>query len=210
MLMNAHQSRSPGSIASGLSWRYKPAHGGVGALLLCAACLLMVRLMLLMFQDDVIKPEKVHEAIAVGVAAFVMFYFGSTLLFSLITGFTLRLSISEDGVRYGSQFYSWDRVQWIDARFRRGNLQVHVTMRSGLFRKKWLIVDDGLSDEQWKRIEGELITRVRLHYPHLMIGESSPPVDVAPAKPKDESAEEHRDDDDHSHDGNDAADGDGD
>ncbi|MBL9132049.1 MAG: hypothetical protein JNG86_12675 [Verrucomicrobiaceae bacterium] len=143
-------------------------------MLICGACVLMARLMLLMFQDNVIPPERVQEAVATGVAAFVMFYFGSTLLFSLITGYTIRFLITEESVRYGSRYFPWRDISWIDARMRRGTLQVHLKLRRGLWRNRWLIIDEGLSEQQWLRVVEALQARVLPRHPHVSAGDGAP------------------------------------
>lgn len=170
MLMNRHESRTPGVIFTGF-WRYKPAHGALGALLLGAAGILMAQLLLIFFQDDVITPEKVRMAVVLGVLALGMFYFGSKLLFSLITGFSIRLTVSEEGVRYGERYLPWPRVKWIDARLRGANPQVVLQLRSGLWKTRWLVIDDGLAEEQWEQLSGALCKRVQPRFPHLRVGD---------------------------------------
>jgi hypothetical protein len=170
MLINSHESRTQGVIFSGF-WRYKPSHGGLGAVLLCAAGILMARLLLIFFQDDVIPPEKVQQAVVLGIAAFAMFYFGSMLLFSLITGYSVRLTVSDEGVRYGTKYVPWSRIEWIDARLRGVNLQVVLRRRSGLWKTRWLAIDEGLSEEQWTRLLKALCERVLPRFPHVRAGD---------------------------------------
>ena len=170
MLMNRHESRTPGVIFTGF-WRYKPVHGALGALLLGAAGILMAQLLLIFFQDDVITPEKIRLAVVLGLLSLGMFYFGSKLLFSLITGFSIRLTVSEEGVRYGGRYLPWPRVQWIDARLRGANPQVVLQLRGGLWKTRWLVIDDGLAEEQWERLSGALCKRVQPRFPHLRVGD---------------------------------------
>lgn len=182
MLMNSHESRTPGVLFTG-AWRHKPSHGAVGALLCAAAFIMLGRTMLLFFQEENISIEKIQQAAALGVAGFVLFYFGTTLLFSVVTGYAKRLVISEDGVRYGGRFYGWGRLRWIDGRLSHGGHQIHIGLRSGLFREKQLKIDDGLSQEQWERLLGQLKERVLPNHPHLRAGDdahSVKPVSEAP------------------------------
>ena len=170
MLMNRHESRTPGVIFTGF-WRYKPAHGAVGTLLLGAAGILMAQLLLIFFQDDVISPERGRQAALLGLLSLSMFYFGSKLFFSLITEVSIRLTVSEEGVRYGGRYFPWSRVRWIDARLRGAHLQVVLELRGGLLRTRWLVIDDGLAEEQWERLSGELCKRAQPRYPHLRVGD---------------------------------------
>ena len=81
--MNFHESRTPGVLFTG-AWRHKPSHGALGALLCAGAFILLGRTMLLFFQEENISMEKIQQAAALGVAGFVFFYFGTTLLFSVV------------------------------------------------------------------------------------------------------------------------------
>ena len=59
-----------------------------------------------------ISMEKIQQAAALGLAGFVLFYFGTTLLFSVVTGYAKRLVISEaaDAAREVAQMFAPDNV----------------------------------------------------------------------------------------------------
>ncbi len=172
MLMNNHESRTPGVIFTGM-WRYKPSHGALGVLLIGAAVVLLGRTALLFFEDaQTIPTDKIGIAVLVGIVSCVMFYFGSILFFSLVTGYGLRLVISEDGVRYGNQHYSWKKLRWLDARMRDGCYQILIARRSGIIRQRWLITDDGLTQEQRDKLLNSLEQRVIPSFPHLRTGDA--------------------------------------
>jgi hypothetical protein len=188
MLMNYHESRTPGVLFSG-SWRYKPSHGALGLLMSAGACILLGRMMLLFFQDEEIIPEKVQQAAGLCLAGCVLFYFGTTLFFSFFTGYNTRLIVSEDGVRYGSKFYDWRRLRWIDARLNNGSYQIHIERRRGLFRRKKLTIDGGLAEEQWERLLKNLRERVLPRFEHLHAGDDAHSIIKDRAVPEEPSAD---------------------
>jgi hypothetical protein len=172
MLMNSHESRTPGVIFTG-HWRYKPSHGAVGALLCAAGCILIARVLLLFFQNVDISPGAIREALALFFGGGLLFYIGTTLLFSLLTGYAKRLVISEEGVRHATSYYSWKNIQWIDARLRGGTYQICIRRRSGLFRQKWFVIDDGLSEEQRERLMRQIQERVVPRFEKLRVGDDA-------------------------------------
>jgi len=172
MLINHHESRTPGVLFTGM-WRYKPSHGAVGALFIAAGCILLSRVMLLFFQERDLSPESIRNALALFFAGGLLFYIGTTLFFSLITGYAKRLVISEEGLRYANAWYSWKQVNWIDARLKTGTYQIFIRRSRGLFRQRWLGIDDGLSEEQRDRLLKLLNERVRPRFEHLRIGDAT-------------------------------------
>ncbi len=173
MLINNHESRTPGVIFTGM-WTYKPSHGALGVLLIGAAVLLLGRTALVFFQDDIIiQSDKIGIAVLLGIVGCVMFYFGSMLFFSLVTGYGCRLVISEEGVRYGTRYYSWRKIHWLDARMRDGCYQVLIARRSGIIRQRWLTTDDGLTQEQRDKLIHSLEQRVVPNFPHLRAGDTA-------------------------------------
>ncbi|MBK8091584.1 MAG: hypothetical protein IPK32_06260 [Verrucomicrobiaceae bacterium] len=170
--MNFHESRTPGVLFTGF-WRYKPSHGAVGALMSAAACILLGRMMLLFFRDEEVTLQKVQQAAALCFLGCLLFYFGTTLFFSFFTGYSTRLSISEDGVRYGNKFYDWRSILWIDGRLTTGAYQLYMQKRRGIFRTKRLLIDDGLSIEQWDRLQKQLKERVVPRCDHLRVGDDA-------------------------------------
>ncbi|MFM2167550.1 MAG: hypothetical protein RIS79_1921 [Verrucomicrobiota bacterium] len=172
MLMNQHESRTPGVIFTGM-WRYKPPHAAVGALLCAGGSILLARLLLLFFQKQDLAPESILTALALFLAGSLLFYIGTTLFFSLVTGYAKRLVISEEGVRYANAWFSWRHVRWIDARLKGGAYQVFIRRSCGLFRQRLLKIDDGLSEEQRERLLNQLTDRVKPRYGHLRIGDAA-------------------------------------
>ncbi|MFN7561504.1 MAG: hypothetical protein ACK5TH_06975 [Prosthecobacter sp.] len=171
MLMNHHESRTPGVIFTGM-WRYKPSHGAAGALLCAGGSILLARVMLLFFQNQDLSPESIRTAVALFLAGGLLFYIGTTLFFSLVTGYAKRLVISEEGVRYANAWFSWRHVRWIDARLKGGTYQVFIRRSRGLFRQRWLTIDDGLSEEQRERLLKQLNERVKPRFDHLRVGDA--------------------------------------
>ena len=172
MLMNNHESRTPGVIFTGM-WRYKPSHGAVGVLLCAGACILLARVLLLFFQQVDISPEAIREALALFFGGGLLFYFGTTLLFSLLTGYAKRLVVSEEGIRYANAYFSWKSLLWFDARLKGGTYQICLRKRSGIFRQKWLIIDDGLSEEQRERLMRQIKERVVPRFEKLRVGDDA-------------------------------------
>lgn len=172
--MNHHESRTPGVLFTGM-WRYKPSHGAMGALLCAGGCILIARVLLLFFQNSDISPESIRDAVALFFTGGVLFYIGTTLFFSLVTGYAKRLVISEEGVRYGNAFFSWKHISWIDARLRSGTYQIYIHRNRGLFRSRWLIIDDGFSEEQRERLMQQLSSRVLPRFAKLRIGDATQP-----------------------------------
>jgi len=172
MLMNNHESRTPGVIFTGM-WRYKPSHGAVGVLLCAAACILLTRVLLLFFQNVDISLEAIREALALFFGGGLLFYFGTTLLFSLLTGYAKRLVVSEEGIRYANAYFSWKSLLWFDARLKGGTYQICLRKRSGIFRQKWLIIDDGLSEEQRERLMRQIKERVVPRFEKLRVGDDA-------------------------------------
>lgn len=171
MLMNHHESRTPGVIFTGM-WRYKPSHGAAGALLCAGGSILLARVMLLFFQNQDLSPESIRTAVALFLAGGLLFYIGTTLFFSLVTGYAKRLVISEEGVRYANAWFSWRHVRWIDARLKSGTYQVFICRSRGLFRQRWLIIDDGLAEEQREKLLKQLCERVQPRFEHLRVGDA--------------------------------------
>lgn len=172
MLMSHHESRTPGVIFTGM-WRYKPSHGAVGVLLCAGACILLTRVLLLFFQNVDISPEAIREALALFFGGGLLFYIGTTLLFSLLTGYAKRLVVSEEGIRYANAYFSWKNLLWFDARLKGGTYQICLRKRRGLFRQKWLIIDDGLSEEQRERLMRQIEERVVPRFEKLRVGDDA-------------------------------------
>lgn len=95
MLMNHHKFRTPGMIFTGIC-RYKPSYGAVGVLLCAGGCILIARVLLLFFQDGDTPPEAIRVAQALFFGGGLLLYIGITLLFSMLTGYTKRLVVSEE------------------------------------------------------------------------------------------------------------------
>jgi hypothetical protein len=172
MLVTSHESRTPGVFFTAW-WRYQPSHGAFGALMVAAGVFLIGRVMLNFFQDEKITPRSIQIGAGLFLLGCMLFYLGSTLFFSLITGYAKKLTVSDNGVRMHHRYYTWGRIQWLDAQYRGGIQQLRLCLRGGLWKKRWLITDDGISPEQWEKLLQQLRERVLPHHPHLRTGDEA-------------------------------------
>lgn len=171
MLMNHHESRTPGVIFTGM-WRYKSSHGAAAALLCAGGFILISRVLLFFFQEQELSPDSIRHAAGLFLVGGLLFYIGTTLFFSLVTGYAKRLVISEESVRYANAYFHWRHILWIDARLKGGTYQVFIRRSRGLFRRRWLKIDDGLSEEQREKLLKQLTERVKPRFDHLRIGDA--------------------------------------
>jgi hypothetical protein len=172
MLMNNHESRTPDVIFTGM-WRYKPSHGAAGVLLCAGGCILISCVLLQFFQNVDVSHEAIRNALALFFGGGLLFYIGTTLLFSLLTGYAKRLVVSEEGIRYANAYFSWKSLQWFDARLKGGTYQICLRKCRGLFRQRWLIIDNGLSEEQREHLMRQIKERVLPRFETLRIGDDA-------------------------------------
>lgn len=161
-------TRHPGVIHTGYH-TYKPAHGVLGFMMSCGACVIMLRVLLHFFKEDEISRENMLIAAGLTVIGCLLFFWGTTWFFSFITGYSRKLSIGEGGIRYGVGYFSWPQVAEIGARMKRGSFQVHVTLHRGWFASRWLITDDGMTREMAEELIEDLRKQILPRFPRLEI-----------------------------------------
>lgn len=175
-------SRNPGVIHSGCH-TYKPSHGVLGFMMSCAASVIMLRVLLHLFKEDEISEENMQIAAGLSVAGCLLFYLGTTWFFSFITGYARKLSVSEEGIRCGGAYYSWPQVEGISVRMKRGCFQVHIALKRGWLKRRWLVTDDGMSRELAETFIEDLRRQILPHFPHLGIASLPSPPQVAAGMP---------------------------
>ncbi|WP_395715448.1 hypothetical protein [Prosthecobacter sp.] len=161
-------TRHPGVVHTGYH-TYKPVHGVLGFMMSCGASVILLWVLLHFFKEDEISPQNMQIAAGLSVIGCLLFFLGTTWFFSFITGYSLKLSIGEGGIRYGVAFFSWPQVSAIGARMKRGSFQVHVTLSRGWFSRRWLMTDDGMTREMAQELIEELRRQILPRFPRLEI-----------------------------------------
>ena len=163
-------SRNPGVIHAGHE-SSKPSRGVLGFMMSCLASVIMLRVLLTLFQDNQISEQNKLVAAGLSVVCCLLFYLGTSLFFSFITGYSRKLSISKSGIRYGAAYFTWPHVRLIGAHMKRGCFQVHIVLKRGWFANRWLVTDDGMSQEMSEEFIEALRKQILPHFPQLVIDE---------------------------------------
>lgn len=163
-------SRNPGVIHAGHE-SSKPSRGVLGFMMSCLASVIMLRVLLILFQDNKLSEHNKLVAAGLSVVCCLLFYLGTTLFFSFITGYSRKLSISKGGIQYGAVYFNWPQVRVIGANMKRGCFQVHIVLKRGWFANRWLVTDDGMSREMSEAFIEALQKQILPHYPELVIDE---------------------------------------
>lgn len=163
-------SRNPGVLHTGY-YTYKPSHGVLGFMMSCAASVLLLRVLLRLFKEDEISEENLQTAAGMALAGCLLFYLGTTWFFSFITGYSRKLTISEEGIRYGPAYFSWPQVKALRARLKRGGYQVRVVLKRSWFPRRRLVTDDGMTREQYEDFLRDLQDSIQPRFPGLLLDE---------------------------------------
>lgn len=168
-------TRRPGTVLSA-SLTCKPARGVLGFVMTCSACVILLWLFMQWAGKDDITTSDKQTAVGIVAAACVLFYLGSTWFFAFLTGHTRKLTIGEDGARYGTACFSWLEVAEIGVGTRRGGFQVRLVLNRGWPASRWLLTDDGMSQSMaWEFLEA-LESQILPQFPHLKIAKLLPSV----------------------------------
>lgn len=139
-------SRHPGEIHTGYHTT-KPSQGVLGFMMSCLAGVIIFWVLLRLFKEDEISKQILQIATGLSLLGCLLFYLGTTWFLSFITGYSCKLSVSDNGIRYGAAYFAWPQVREIGARMKRGCFQVHLVLNRGWFAHHWLLTDDGMSLE---------------------------------------------------------------
>lgn len=166
-------SRHPDALHAD-EYTYKPYHGVLGFMLSCAASIILLRVLLQLFQEDVISEQNMQTAAGLSLLGCLMFYFGTTMFMSFITTHTYKLRITLEGIRYGMAWFPWHKVKAIETPMKRGCYQVRLNLHRRWFTRRWLITNDGLTREMAENLIVSLNESITPCFPALVIGELPP------------------------------------
>lgn len=161
-------SRHPGLIHVG-HFTYKPFHGALGFMMSCAAGVLLVRVLLRLFQEDVVSESSMRLAAVLSLFGCLLFYWGTTWFFSFITGYSRKLIIGENGIRFGPSYFSWPQVARIGVRLKRGCYQVELVLQSGWHVRRRLVTDDGMTGEMSEEFIQALKREIQPRFPGMEV-----------------------------------------
>ncbi len=166
-------TRRPGTVRSATLTR-KPARGVLGFMMACSACVILLWLFMQFVGMDQVTTTDKQIAAGIVLAACVLFYLGSTWFFDFITGHTRKLTIGEDGVRYGPFCYSWPEVSKIGVGMKRGGFHVQLVLHRGWPASRWLLTDDGMSQSMAREFIEALESQILPQFPHLKVARLLP------------------------------------
>jgi hypothetical protein len=105
---------------------------------------------------------------AVSILGF-LFYCGCYLVVAYLRNHHLPLEITDDGVHYGAKFFPWGRVRWISGSIYHGRYHFVLGLR-GFSADRHLMIDRGLSEEEYESLISVLEARLHASHPNLQIG----------------------------------------
>ncbi|MEZ5386086.1 MAG: hypothetical protein R3F13_11290 [Prosthecobacter sp.] len=163
-------SRTPGILHAG-SRTSRSTSGVLGFMLACAASILLLRLLLHFFQDENLPRVNQWNALGLALVGCVLFYIGTTLFISFVTGNERKLRISDEGIRYGWAWLPWTLVHKFEVLQLRGFYQIRVVLKRSWFRNRWLLTDEGMSREQSSELVEALRALVLPSHPDVVISD---------------------------------------
>lgn len=175
-------ARSPGVLHMG-SRTSRSTSGVLGFMLACAASILLLRVLLLFFKQEDPSVSDQWTAFGVAVGGSVLFYIGTTLFISFVTGSERKLRISVEGIRYGWAWLPWELVRQIEVKQSRGVYQIHAILRRSWLKSRWLFTDEGMSREQASEFIEALRASVLSCHPEVVIADL-PSLPGASARPE--------------------------
>ena len=94
-------------------------------------------------------------------------FIGAKLLRYYLTDYSLPLVIDREGVRYGDRFYPWDGIRALRGRISQSSIQLLLLRRGIITPDRYLLTNDGLSDEKYDALMIKLQTEVAPLHEHL-------------------------------------------
>ena len=122
------------------------------------------------FSEIVWSWKAIGAACFVGAICALLLFAGIKLFLKWLTGTSLALEVTTEGVRYGNARHAWPDIRWIGGTTNRGRVQLRLKV-NGLARPDiQLLVDEPLTVDRYDALMQELGFALRETHPHVAVG----------------------------------------